>query len=49
MDIWDAAKQSRVMAKIRSRGNATTELTVVSAFRRNDVKGWQRHPPVHID
>lgn len=49
MDIWDAGKRSQVMAAIRSRGNATTELTVVRAFRRNNVKGWRRHRPVRID
>jgi DNA mismatch endonuclease (patch repair protein) len=49
VDIWDAAKRSQVMSAIRSRGNATTELTVVRAFRRNDVKGWRRHRPIRVD
>ena len=37
MDIWHAGKRSQVMALIRSRGNASTELAVVSAFQRNKV------------
>jgi DNA mismatch endonuclease (patch repair protein) len=49
VDIWDSAKRSRVMASIRSRGNATTELSMARAFRRNEVKGWRRHRPIRID
>lgn len=48
MDIWDAAKRSRVMAKIRSRGNTTTELAVARALRRSGVTGWRRHLPVSL-
>ncbi len=48
MDIWHAGKRSQVMAAIRSRGNASTELAVVSAFQRNKVRGWRRHRPVRV-
>ena len=31
------------MAKVRGRGNASTELVLVSLFRANRVVGWRRH------
>ena len=31
------------MASIRSSRNRTTEMALVSAFRRLGVKGWRRH------
>ena len=42
-DVFDKAKRSLVMAAIRSVGNRTTELALVSAFRRLGIKGWRRH------
>jgi DNA mismatch endonuclease (patch repair protein) len=34
------------MAKVRARGNASTELKVVKLFRANRIKGWRRHLPL---
>lgn len=31
------------MARIRSTGNASTELRVIAALRANGIKGWRRH------
>lgn len=42
-DVFDRAKRSDVMAKIRGTGNRSTELTMVSAFRSAHVTGWRRH------
>lgn len=36
--------RSRHMAAIGSRGNRSTELVVVKAFRRAGISGWRRHP-----
>lgn len=32
------------MAKVRSKGNASTESAVISLFRAESIKGWRRHP-----
>ena len=48
MDIWTAEKRSQVMAKVRSRGNLSTEEALAKAFRRLAVTGWRRHFPLRI-
>lgn len=49
LDIWTAKKRSEVMAKVRWRGNASTELALAKELRRNGVIGWRRHSPIRID
>ena len=34
--------RSELMARVRGRGNATTELVVLSLLRRERIKGWRR-------
>ncbi|MCC6415436.1 MAG: very short patch repair endonuclease [Opitutaceae bacterium] len=34
------------MRKVRSRGNASTELRLVAIFRQNQITGWRRNFPV---
>lgn len=34
------------MAAVRGRGNASTELKVVTLLRSNRIKGWRRHLPL---
>lgn len=41
-DIFTPAERSRVMAAVRSTGNLSTEMVLVSAFRANRVTGWRR-------
>lgn len=36
-------KRSRIMSAIRSRNNATTELSFASLLRSNGLHGWRRH------
>src|ERR1700683_1098148 len=43
VDIFDKSKRSEVMAKVRSRGNASTELRMMKLFRDSGIKGWRRH------
>lgn len=31
------------MSRIKSKGNITTEMDMVSAFRKCRIKGWRRH------
>ena len=46
VDTFDKGKRSEVMAKVRSRGNASTELTFMRLLRSNGFKGWRRHLPI---
>jgi len=41
-DVFSQAERSRIMARIRSRGNRTTELRFVRILRRFKIKGWRR-------
>jgi DNA mismatch endonuclease (patch repair protein) len=36
------------MSKIRSRGNKTTELALVSQLRSLGVSGWRRHVSINV-
>jgi DNA mismatch endonuclease (patch repair protein) len=42
-DVFDQQKRSAVMAAIRSTGNLSTELRLVSLLRRERIAGWRRH------
>jgi DNA mismatch endonuclease (patch repair protein) len=48
MDIYSREKRSEIMSKIRSRGNRTTELRLVSMFRSLKITGWRRHIPIFL-
>lgn len=39
-------ERSRIMARVRGRGNASTELKVVGLFREHKITGWRRHFPL---
>ena len=45
-DIFTKAKRSEVMARVRSRGNAATELRLMVIFRSHGITGWRRNRPV---
>src|SRR5438105_4039711 len=36
-------RRSELMARVKSRGNATTELKLVTMLRANGLTGWRRH------
>ena len=38
--------RSQLMSRIRSKGNATTEQTMVALLRKHGLSGWRRHYPV---
>jgi DNA mismatch endonuclease (patch repair protein) len=46
VDNLDKQQRSRAMAKVRARGNASTELRAVKLFRTNGITGWRRHLPL---
>lgn len=41
-DVFTSAKRSHVMSRIRSRGNADTEMRMVSLLRTYRLAGWRR-------
>ena len=47
-DVFSKKKRSEVMSRIRSRGNAATELALARLLRRNKITGWRRHVQVRI-
>ncbi len=42
-DVFSPAKRSEVMSRIRSTGNAATELRLVALLRAGKITGWRRH------
>lgn len=46
MDTVSKADRSRIMARVRSSGNRSTERAVVSIFRKEGVTGWRRDYPL---
>lgn len=45
-DTVSQTERSRIMAQVKSKGNASTEARIASLFRANKVKGWRRHLPL---
>lgn len=41
-DVFTKAKRSEVMSRIRSHGNAATELRLMSLMRAEKITGWRR-------
>jgi DNA mismatch endonuclease (patch repair protein) len=41
-DIFSKAKRSKLMSRIRSHGNAATELRLISLMKDAGVTGWRR-------
>lgn len=44
MDPLSPSARSALMAKVRSKGNASTESAVIALFREASITGWRRHP-----
>lgn len=38
--------RSKVMSKVRSKGNKSTELRLIEVFANQGIKGWRRNYPV---
>jgi DNA mismatch endonuclease, patch repair protein len=45
-DVYSQADRSKLMAKVRSKGNKDTELRLVAIFKAHGITGWRRHRPV---
>ena len=42
-DVFSKEKRSAVMSRIRSKGNAATELRMMALMREHGIKGWRRN------
>ena len=45
-DVFTKEERSSVMRKVRSKGNRSTEIKLISIFRQYGIHGWLRHYPV---
>ncbi len=43
-DPLNKAERSTLMAKVRSKGNLSTEMAVESVLRASSIWGWRKHP-----
>ena len=48
-DILTPRQRSERMARVKSRGNVSTEIALARAFRRSGIHGWRRHVRVSMD
>lgn len=47
-DVLDVKNRSDLMSRIRGKGNKSTELALVAAFRKAGIKGWRRHLVIRL-
>lgn len=45
-DIFTKGKRSAIMARIRAKGNRSTELQFLTLLRTQRITGWRRHLPL---
>ena len=45
-DVYTRAERSALMAKVRGRGNLTTEEALAKVFRAEGWSGWRRQRPI---
>ena len=46
MDTFSRRKRSWIMAQVKSKGNRSTEFSLIAAFRRERMSGWRRSYPL---
>lgn len=46
MDTFSAAKRSRIMARVKSSGNRSTELKLLALLHNEKITGWRRSYPL---
>jgi DNA mismatch endonuclease, patch repair protein len=45
-DTISKEERSRIMARVRSRDNRSTELQLIALLRKGGITGWSRHAPI---
>ena len=43
IDCFSPLMRSQVMSAVRSKGNKSTELSLINIFRNNSIKSWRRN------
>ena len=46
MDTVSKIERSRIMARVKSKGNKSTETLMVAYLRKAQLSGWRRHYPI---
>lgn len=46
MDHVSLKKRSWIMSRVKSSGNRSTELELITLLRKNGIKGWRRRYPL---
>jgi len=41
-DVFTKRKRSKIMSRVRSKGNKATELALLKLFRNHAISGWRR-------
>lgn len=41
-DVFTSAQRSKIMSRVRSTGNKSTELKIISIFAEYHITGWRR-------
>ncbi len=47
MDVYGKKIRSKVMSKVRSRRNKSTELRLIKIFKKKKIKGWKRNYKIY--
>lgn len=45
-DVFDSAKRSEIMSRVKGSGNLATELRLIRLFRERRITGWRRNFPI---
>jgi DNA mismatch endonuclease, patch repair protein len=46
MDTFSRAERSRIMARVKSSGNKSTEAAFIALMKERGITGWRRHLPI---
>ena len=46
MDTFSKAERSRIMARVKSSGNKSTEAAFIALMKERGITGWRRHLPI---
>ncbi len=46
MDTFSKTERSRIMSRVKSSGNRSTEAAFVELMKERGIKGWRRNQPV---
>ena len=46
MDTFSKTERSRIMSRVKSSGNRSTEAAFVALMKERGIKGWRRNQPV---